>query len=522
MAYKIPTRALQGSSSAAAVKQSAGASSPLAEALAQHIRSANLSQLNRLSQSAAREATSGRAKGKQAVSLLLMAAAAARALGDLSSAEMWLAQAESSLPPCSADLLAQLRREQVRLLLDKNELRAAITLVAQIDCTVIDRGLDLPLISRNDAELTPDTLLLQAEVALVAGATEDALKLLGDANRRMTENAGTLSRAETVAANDRRDYLRLLQAVYCCRIGSGAGEMERLSALAERLEFTDDGNKVLLARCQAVTGQWAEVDSMPPAGINLIEARRWQSMSRPATPQAVVVMDSIEQSSGATSALAVTEQPPPSPVFIQPHLLDAYAAHLRESVTSVASSMTAQFTEQLKLVVAQSNQSPGADGFVYGGKLPHIDIASVVVQAEMQRETGYICARWPAALVETTIQAGRLSPLARCGIGWIWMRDGDIIDATLCTEDAPPAEAADSASALAALTCLLQIGIGVCIDHTPEGEAMCYRDDRVRPRHARIQIAPGSSQNLMQSLVVACESKHGKSTGLDVLGAWEK
>lgn len=532
MAYKLNPRNQPSAVNSAALavrgRDNGGPPPPLAASLAQYIRSANVEQLARLSRTAVHEASSGRVVGRNAASLLILAAEAARSIGYLSSAEAWLAQADAQLPAFASDLLFHLRSEQIRLLLDKNNLRAALTLAARVDCTVIERGLEKPLVEREEGAITADTLLLQAEVALVAGAIQQAQKLMDEAARRMSqETSVNKPRALSAVLGDRNDCLRLLQGIIFCRVGEPGHGLQLLGALQERLEYDEGSSRVLLARCRAASGDWVEVDAQPPAGINVLEARRWAEMARPVAAGTHIADDlfdvAIEQPETASTALApVNELPPASMVFVPPQQLDAYADHLRTAVTQVAAELSERFTEQLTRVVAQVNERPRSDGYIYGGKFPHIDLASVIVQAEMQRDTGYVRVSWSPATVETTIIAGRLSPLARCGIGYVYLLDGNIIDATLCTEAPPPAESASKQDALSALVALLQVGIGIGLDHKPEGEALCYPDERVRTRHARIQIPPGTSQNLMQSLIVERETQLFGTRPPDILGEWEK
>lgn len=494
---------------------------PLVTSLLQYLRAGNVGQLERLSRTAAREASSERVTGRGRVALLIVAAAAARTIGDLTSADAWLAQADASLPACSHDLLAGLRREQVRLLLDRGSLRAALQLAAQLDCTVIERGMDTPLITRDEAAMSADSLLVQAEVALAACAVAQAFQLLDVAHKLLeAQEKGGLSRAEATLVNDRYDYLRLLHAVYVCRSGETERGSQMLMALVERLEMSDGASRIIYARAQAAAGEWVEARAMPPMGINIFEARRWQSLTRAASPDAALAVDFFEQGEVAPELPTPAASPlqPSSGLFLPPEMLTVYEQHL----TAFTSVLTTQFTEQLTRTVTQLQAGARHDGYIFGGKFPHIDLASVIVQAEMQRETGYVRVAWNPAHVETTILAGRLSPLARCGIGFVWMLDGTIIDATLCTEEPAPALSGNLSAALSDLTALLQIGVGIGLDHRPEGEALCYPDARVRSRPARIQIPAGTSQNLMQSLIVERETQLGKTLEEDIIGEWEK
>jgi hypothetical protein len=447
----------------------------------------------------------------QAATLLLAAACGARALGMFSEAQEYLARANAALPPLAASLLPRIKREEVRLLLDGGYLRAALEHASQLDCTVIERGKDEPIIER-DAEASVETLLLQAEVALCVNRLGDASALLEVAQTRLASNFTVLlSRDDEVTRRDQRDYLRLLEGVYRCRFDDARGR-HMLEVLEGRVEADEGANGVILARCKAASGSWVEVDGLPPAGLNLPEARRWQSLGRRGGE--ILETDSSPVPAGAAH--------PPLPFMLSPQQLEPYAALLREGVTSVAATVTATVTEALAAAFGPAVQLR-AD-YLYGGKFPFIDLASVVAQAEMQRETGFVQVNWNVAAVETTILAGRISPLARCGVGFIYLVDGIIVDATICTASPPPSESIDALAALNALTCLLQIGIGIGLDHEPDGQAFCYRDDGVRERHARIAAPHGAnpSQNLMHALVVKRETDLGIGPeGGDTLGEWE-
>lgn len=526
-AYRLPQKTVPASSSRRGVAGSTrDDSSPLAAAIAQHLRAGNMEHVARLSASAARSARDEGENPRKACLLLLAAATGARAVGDLSSATDYLASADAKLPPRSGDLMAQVRREQIRLLLDQGQHRAALSLLDEVDSTVIERVREAPIIKRDEADITPETLLLQAEVLLGAGALEEAGKSLEAAQRRLEGSGvpvGASSCAEALLASDCLNYLRLLEAVLTCRAGDVTRGRAMLFNAAEWLEFAPTRNQVLIARCQAASGEWVDVDSIPPPGINIFEARRWQQLARPANPSTALAVDVAVPPPSAAVTL-----PPSSPLFLPAELLDAYAARYSQQLAGTVETVTTQFSEQLLRLVGlltANAQAATGNGSLYGGKFPHIDLASVIAQAELQRETGYILVNWNTALVETTIMARRLSPLARCGVGYVWLREGSIIDATLCAADPPPSEAADERSAMGALTCLLQLGIGIGLDHAPDGQALCYSDERARTRAARIRVPPGQnpSQSLMHALVVARETELGIGpAGGDIIGEWEK
>ncbi len=514
---------------------------PIAAALAKLLRSGELSALERTARIAVRQAASDGYSAHDAVQLLLAAASAARALGDLFLAEMWMGQAGIRMLSCSSvQLFAEVKREETRLLLDQNQLREALTLSAQIDCTVIERGKDTPpLITRVEKEVTIDTFLLQAELALIVGAIEQAAKHLQAAS--VIAAASVLTDTESVTsgqhrhleaeiAADRLDYYKLLQAIYECRRGEQERGAAMLAALCARLEFDESSNQMLLARCQAASGIWVEVDEQPPVGINIFEARRWQTLSRPASETPVYLAEAAPKAPDEpTTSLQHAATVPASPVFVPDQLMPAFIAHLHETAISVASDISARFAEQLERVVEATSRTPARargvyEGYVCGGKFPFTNLPAVIAEAEAGRVTGYILVDWNPALLETTILSKRLSPLARCGIGWVWLHEGSIIDATLCAENPPPAEAGLSEAAITALTCLLQIGLGVGLDHDSEGQAFCYPDDRARSRHARISLPSykDASQNFIMALVSNRETELGFGcANPDIIGSWE-
>jgi hypothetical protein len=517
MPYKLPAHSGASASATAggANARSRGVSSPLAAALYNHLRAANMAQLERSVRACARQAAVEQNNPALAATLLLAAASGARALGLFADSQDYLARANAVLPPLAASLLPQIKREEVRLLLDNGHLRAALEQAAQLDCTVIERGKEDPLVERA-GEASVETLILQAEVALCVNRLGDASALLDAAQKRLAESfTSRLRREDEVARRDQRDYLRLLEGVYRCRFDDTRGR-HMLEVLEGRIEADEGANGVILAKCRAASGSWVEVDGHPPEGLNLPEARRWHSLGRPAGQRGGEILET--DSSPVPAGVAH----PPLPFMLSPQQLEPYAALLRASITSVAATVTATVTETLAAAFGPAVQL--REGYLYGGKFPFIDLPSVVAQAEMQRETGFVQVNWNVAAVETTILAGRISPLARCGVGFIYVVDGAIVDATICTATPPPLESADERAALVALTCLLQIGIGIGLDHEPDGQAFCYRDDGVRRRHARIAAPQGAnpSQNLMHALVVQRETELGIGPeGGDTLGEWE-
>jgi hypothetical protein len=520
MAYKIVHPATTVPDAAVRAGVGLGSALPIAAALYRQLRSADMAQVARSVRLCSRQSDAPGVPPKQAVALLLAAACGARSLGEVDDAQLYLARANTSLPASSGDLHSRLKREEVRLLLDRGELRAAYTLASQLDCLVIDRGSADPIITRDDRSLSLETLLLQAEVAMTVGAVTDAGALL-DKACSLAERGG--GKEDRYARADQRDQLRLLESLHVCRLGDQHHGLQLLDLLRERIELSGEGNRVIHARACAASGAWQDVDSAPPPGINISEARRYQALVRTASADSPFA-DPVAPKGDVTLSPAQGARDPISPpIFLPPHMLSEVAA-------AAASTVAARFGEAIDRIVAQVVSRHGlpdaaTSGALYGGRFPHFDLASIIVQAELQRETGVVRVKWDPAHVETTVRSGRLSPLARCGVGFVWMRDGVIVDATLCTEEPPPAESGDERGALEALTCMLQIGIGVGLDHAPSGHAFCYPDERARARVARIsaQGLQNPSQNLMHALVVAKETELGiGSSGPDIIGEWEK
>lgn len=443
--------------------------------------------------------------------LLCEAAAAARLLGELDKASELLLSAHAGLPAFSLDLLAQIKRLEARILLDKGNSVGARQLADQIDAYEFTRARGAePLIIREEADVSADTWALIAEIALLEGKPrlagqslergltklardeEARIKSLGDGGIALAAYDSEFKRKEQEAA-DTRDYLRFLEAVWCVRIGNPEGRNQ-----LEEIREKSVGNAPLLARVRAALGEWNEQEeSMPPAGINLFEARRWHLLGT--SPPEAEIDEEVTEEFHTVSANKV--EPETS-------LTNELTASTGENaVTLLYKVLSKLLREQEERDAGRQDAKPQAtaasttfdEDFTIAGKFRDFDITAMIKDAENGKMTGYFKSLWSVAPLEEMIKTGYLHEGARSGCGYFFLRDGLLVDATLGTE-----KVAEDMSALEALTVLVQIGLGLIPE--AEGQARGYKDSSVAARPSRLEI--DSNDRLIMDLMRVLDEKN--------------
>ncbi len=532
-------------------------------ALYQHMRQGNIATLPLFIRQAEKKSRSPEVVPRVATKLRIEAARALVMLGGLEMAANLLSTALARLPALSSDLLADIKRLRARIYLDQGNVAASRALAEEVDCTEFERGKDSqPLFVRSEAEITTDTWMLLTEVALVDNCLDEARQHFECAVDRLARDevaytarlnkqgyaalriATPESKRHALNVNDARNNLRFLDAIMHIANSQPSG-FDMLSVLEERLHESEQIDCSLMARIQAASGAW-DGGEQPPVGINVFEARRWQHLATSrALPSASFGDTPLDDLLGISTTTSDVVKAPADPlginaipetsvidgVPVQPSrsispVEEAQVEAIHQLIRSNASTTSAMLDrlEQLSVSRAPAPSVPPpvplSDDFAYGGKFKDFDLVSMLCNAEQGKFTGYFHARWKPATIETTVMAGRLHPHARYGEGWVFLRDGLVIDATVGTHDPTLDALADPEDAATMLVLLLQIGLGVGLDNDPDGAARGYRAASVALRTARLpQISKNDSY--LMGLVTNREKELGIITGdADVIGDW--
>lgn len=113
----------------------------------------------------------------------------------------------------------------------------------------------------------------------------------------------------------------------------------------------------------------------------------------------------------------------------------------------------------------------------------------VLTAPENQKFTGIIECYWKPEPLEAAIQAGNLPVAAAYGYGYLYVKGGQIIDATLGRLNAPPELARDESDATKAVIAIAQIAYAVGVSPDREGGLRGYQSAAVADRIPRIDIS---------------------------------
>lgn len=455
----------------------------------------------------------------------ILSAEIARNLDKESFAASMLQTVMDNPPAVGIDLLSRAQRIRTALYLDAGDVEAAKALAEIIDAVVIEnseaRG--AAMISRQENSISADTYLLMAEISLYSLDTAAAGELVIKAGKRLAEMEQAEpgkrlspfdSQQKTIYCAELRYKIHLWQAVL--RIVSGDEQgFNLLRDLADDLSGDAKTDKRLLSRVRALLGDF-DIEKDAPVGISRREAVRLFSLSTKNVVDSVELsnddnlleLDILQSDSPANSSMqlqteiAVTSpsQVPSSSNFVAvgtsapPVALDRFL----ESQTNSNEKMTVMFekmTEMMEKMPVQSAEQnvekQSKRPFAFGGGFAFFDLVTQLGNAEVVKFTGYFQVQWSPEMVETSILAGNLYPEAREGEGFIFMKDGIIIDATIKNYD--PSEEfqagmdGSEADAKRALTILIQVGLGQKLDCLPDGFGSGYPSMAVKGRQPRIK-----------------------------------
>lgn len=496
--------------------------------LRQQLAKGNLKALPLFIKQAKTRAAAAETDQRLATMLLCAAAGAARALGEFKQAGELLQSGHAGLPAFSLDLLAKIKRLEARILLDQGNVTAARMRSDEIDSFEFVRVQGAaPMFVREEDKVSAETWALIAEIALVEGQTEEAWAALEKAAQKLTcdEQArlaalgpgGTALAAYDPEfrrleqeATETGQYLRFLESMWRIQRGDEEGR-QQLQDVRERIVEEEQPDAPMSARIVAALGEWATTDegAQPPPGINIQEARRWHRLGTTRVePRAEVVSPVVSDRAATTDAVDDVRALEPAP---------SGGAHGAEMLFSGA---IMRLVDELERRAAGRNTG-GADAgtaaafpdnFSIGGSFKDFDIFSLLSGAGRARLTGYVLATWRGDALEEMIRQGHIHEAARTGRGYIFLREGLIIDATLSSPD----EGTPSADARQALTALILIGIGVGSAGLAEGQGRAYPDESVAQRQPRLEVT--SNDNFMLDLLNVYEEAN-KSDGTAVAEA---
>ena len=454
--------------------------------------------------------------------LKIWAAEIQRVLGGNRRAAGLISAIVQNPPVGQLPLLADAQRLLVKLHLDENDFDAAVALSAEIDSMVIQNSesrTGVPMITRNPSEVSVETHLLEAEIALYRQEFESAGDSLGEAGKKLNqlENASKIrtspgeAKQNALRCNDLRCQLHFMGHLLRIVLGDAEG-FELLIALYQRLESDRSIDRRLLARIRAVQGKFDLENKIPPSGIGFSEARRLFALASREVFEKTAA-DFLDSEEIAEIGGVKT---PPTPFGTQPLAVQTYPPLSVNSNQTVPSSpfnqdwaagqlqFQTQITDLLERVTKVMEHLPvktsvpvsdaGRRPFAFGGGFEFMSLPTQLKEAGEIRFTGFFQAQWSPEMIETSILAGNLNPAARCGEGFVFMIDGMIIDATLGTYDAPadtlPGTPEEVAEVRRVLRILMQIGLGIKLDNLPQGFGAGYPSMGVKARRKRVNYHP--------------------------------
>lgn len=411
--------------------------------------------------------------------------------------------------PNDSDFFREFQIEQIGLYLDEGQLEIAKSIAAELDGMAMTSGTGRDQVSkvfRNESDITVVSWLAIAEVALFHGDYPQTVQALTNATRLQMEAEDKFkqkSEKEFVSQKEKDEFARtdeqvkntieFLEAVYSIAAGADWGR-EILTALYEKLMVEPFSDKRLIAKISAVSGAWNPAHNLPPRGISLLEARRWSSVFT--TDKKIL----LSGSSGGAIVPAETQLS----VVNQTSGVDDSATVLRELVHGLMDRMDTMIKNN-----AGVQRPPEEDESIFSGKFVEFDLLSMIANLQFKHTNGFIEITWKPKEVETTILAGKLDDRCRVGIGYVFFKNGLVVDATLGEYDAPNFEtpAESRAEARRSLAALIQIGQTVGLDTDLEsGRGKAFNSPNVVFREERL---PGLENNGLMAALTQREKELG-------------
>lgn len=458
-------------------------------------------------------------KGKSAnpldAALNILAAEILRAAGKNQDAVNIVRSIIANPPTGARDILSQAERLMVSLLLDAGDVQTALSTAAGIDAMVIESsepGASVTISHRNQEEVSIETFISEAEANVFARNLDKAVELLSAAVKRLADeevkaSGSKINSYELKKINARFSDLRYELHFWGAVVKIIGGDMsayDTLGDLAAKLVDDSSADRRLLSRVRAVQGEFDINSQVPPLALGILEAMRlWRLVSEQtveAAREELIAESSLSAPVGHN--LAVSEFPTAT-VALHPSSPGQMPANLDEKF----SLLIDKFSEVLDKLPLQSSAPVQKDTrrpFAFGGGFLFLDLCTLLSEAEDTGLTGFFLVQWNPDMIETTVLAGNISPLARAGEGFIFMREGVIIDACIGAYDPDPnfksgTEHAE-ADAWNNLKILIQIGIRKKLDQEVDGFGEAYSSMAVKHRPSRLDFCPSMLFQLLQEL----------------------
>lgn len=396
------------------------------------------------------------------------------------------------------ELFQSAKRLRVKLHLDAGEYAEAFALAETVDSLEVESAAFLKkdsamvVATRNIENMSVETWLLLCEVACALNDADKAQECLLNARQRsfddeLVVSGSSMTLKERTAAQKRisdcRNEIVFWEAVVRIQRRE-AKPSEIYFAMSVALESGGNSDKRLLARVQAVSGNW-RVGETAPAGISLAEANRLYQSCQPGG----VVIDITK-----SDALTVVPLKPEISAADDELILPDRSLQ-NDNVTEILLQNQTQITTLTDLcrqLLEKSALEPSRiAGETYksrslAGALDKIMLPSLLELALASSLTGYFEVTWETDDLESSINAGLISPKARAGRAYIFLQNTSIVDATLGAFEPETSGIDDEDSVTEALTITIQISMGIGLDLTPGGYVFFRHSPAVALREARV------------------------------------
>lgn len=528
---------------------------PMLQHLRAMIRQPNADLLTEAASEAALIALRPETDPRLAVLLLLDAAEAYRLLAQPQRSSDLLHSAYAALPAASTDLLGMIRRGQAKLLLDAQQLDEALTTARQADSFEFVRVAGAaPLLEGNDDMVTPDTWLLIAECLLTIGDYEEVERVLRHATtaidrdqQRWLANFDFPELASFDPAytyfqeqiDNQNSLAQLLQTAFTLRPENHAVSTSSLQTLRQPMLSAESPNAAIISRINVLLGEWTPQRPLPPLGLTLAEATRWADFAAPDRAQRFrLAVTTKQESVDLTPAVSEPTAAPATSTDDSTEVLQTLVEKL-SLVFDRAFSIN-QRNHGTESETPAGNTPTGltvmpAVGFVIGGALSDFNLFEQIEQASRSRLTGYFHVTWNPSPFEEMIATGNLDTTAALGQGWLFLREGLLIDATLgeptwpitSTEDLSAdtlqtRQAAKLQQATSYIRTLLQVAVASMKTEECVGQAYAYKAADVAERERVFDIRDNTKYLLEMITAIEGGNCSADSEDADIEGSWEE
>ena len=431
--------------------------------------------------------------------LALISADVARTCGQSPVAVTLIENILRNPPSGALKLLSAAKRLRVRLYLDNEEIAPALALAETIDALEIEssaflkKDASMVVMSKNEEFVDVETWITLAEVYCSMLDEAQTLTCLKHALKRLFHDEETVSRSSMTISErshaksritDCRHEIEFWEAM--TRVISGEAEArELLGGLKVSVQSQQRHDKRLVARINAVLGEWLVDTCVAPTGIGLAEADRLFSLGLPTPIGFDISKDVPPVNSEATAgqiAVVALDQTENEKILTQTLLTN-------QVETSKQISELTQVCRQLienpvhVPVTESSNKSRSLEG-----GLDKVILPSLLELALEANFTGYFDMTWDADDLESSIKADLIGSRASVGHGYLFIQNRNIVDATLGDFNPVSGKEDDSDDANQAIEIMLQISMAVGLDGMPKGNVFFRHAPSVALRQTRVLL----------------------------------